>query len=336
MIKSEGYFVEVGKIYKGINEIENVGNDEVLVKIEVCGLCRTDLHILDGEIPFTKYPIIPGHQIIGRVLQKGENVENIDVGNRVGIYWLYSSCQNCEYCRRGKENLCDKAEFTGCTVHGGFQELIVAKKDYFVKIPDFYDNYEAAPLMCAGIIGYRAFYFVKDFDSIGIYGFGSAGHIIAQVALSLGKEVLAFIKREDKDTANLAYNLGCKVYYSDEVIEEKHWGSIIFAPVGELVKFALQNTKKGGIVVCGGIHMSDIPPLKYEWLWNERILMSVANVTRKDAIDFWDLISQIYRDKKNKIKLDLDIFKIDEFEKVIEKYRKGQTKKSVVFEMKIV
>ncbi|MCS7243500.1 MAG: alcohol dehydrogenase catalytic domain-containing protein [Candidatus Calescibacterium sp.] len=332
MYKSQGYFVNKGKIYLDINEIQELYDNEVLLDIMFCGLCRTDLHIIDEEIPFTKYPIIPGHQIIGKVVKKGKNA-NTKIGDKLGIYWLYSSCGKCYYCSVGKENLCDNANFTGCTVHGGFQQYIKISQDYTVSIPSFYEDYEIAPLLCAGIIGYRALSFVENCETIGIYGFGSAGHIIAQIAIWQGKKVMAFIKRNDIKTAKLAENLGCNVYYSDEIIEFKHQGSIIFAPAGELLKTALINTTKGGIIVCAGIHMSEIPPLKYQWIWNEKIIRSVANVTREDAKKLFQLINDFYEKNGKKIKIDIDLYPIEKIEEVIEKYRKSKTSKSVVFQI---
>ncbi|MCX7972111.1 MAG: alcohol dehydrogenase catalytic domain-containing protein [bacterium] len=333
MIESNGYFVNNSQIYKDTNLIENPKDKEILVEILFCGLCRTDLHVIDQEIPFTKYPIIPGHQIVGKIIQKGQNSTS-QIGKKVGIYWLYSTCQKCQYCNQGRENLCDKANFTGCTVHGGFQQYIKINEEYVVDIPDFYEDHEIAPLLCAGIIGYRSLSLIEECETIGIYGFGSAGHIISQIAIWQGKKILAFIKKGDTKTAQLAENLGCKVYYSNQIINHKHQGSIIFAPSGKLLKIALLNTTKGGTVVCGGIHMSDIPPLKYQWIWNEKTIKSVANVTRQDANNFFQIIQKIYQKDRKKIKIDTDVYPIENITQVIQEYRKGKTGKSVVFKLK--
>ncbi len=327
-----GYYINNPKsdLTKKEKIIENLKEDEVLIKINCCAFCRTDLHVIDGEID-AKYPVIPGHQIVGYVVNKGNNVDNFNLGDRVGVYWLYSSCLECKFCKKGLENLCDNALFTGFNIDGGYADYIVAKKDYIVNLNDFkdYSDYELAPMLCGGIIGYRAFSFIKDKETIGIYGLGSSGHIITQVAMNLNKKVVVFVKPYDEKAKEVAISLGVKhIYYSDEIIKDKLEGIIIFAPVGELVKYSLMNLEKGGSIICAGIHMSDIPSFEYKYLWGERNIKSVANVTKNDAKEFFDIISNI-----PKINLHYDVFSLNDVNKVIKDIRKSILKPSVVFKI---
>jgi propanol-preferring alcohol dehydrogenase len=327
-----GYYVTKPKsdLIKKQKEIAELKEDEILIKVEYCAFCRTDLHVIDGEID-AKYPIIPGHQIVGYVVDKGFKVDNININDKVGVYWLYSSCLECKFCKKGLENLCDNALFTGFNVDGGYADYIVAKKDYIINLSNLknYNDYELAPMLCGGIIGYRAFRFIQDKESIGIYGLGSSGHIISQIVKNLNKRLTVFIKRNDKKSQELALSLGInEIYYSDEIIKNKLEGIIIFAPVGELVKYALMNLEKGGSVICAGIHMSDIPSFEYKYLWEERNIKSVANVTRNDAFNFFDIISKI-----PKINIHYEIFDLTQVNKVIKYIRESKLKPSVIFKI---
>jgi len=327
-----GYYINKPKdqLIKKQKEIPYLKEDEVLIKIEYCAFCRTDLHVIDGEID-AKYPIIPGHQIVGYIIKKGPKVNNFNINDKVGVYWLYSTCSECKFCKKGLENLCDNALFTGFNVDGGYSDYIIAKKDYIINLNDLknYSDYELAPMLCGGIIGYRAFSFIQDKDIIGIYGLGSSGHIISQIAINLNKKLIAFIKRDDKKSKELAINLGInEIYYSDEIIKTKLEAAIIFAPVGDLVKYALMNLEKGGNIICAGIHMSDIPSFEYKYLWEERSIKSVANVTRNDAINFFKIISKI-----PKINIHYQIFNLNQVNKVINDIRESKLKPSVVFKI---
>jgi alcohol dehydrogenase, propanol-preferring len=260
-------------------------SDQVLIKVHACGVCRTDLHIVDGELQNAKLPIIPGHEIVGSVVQIGENVASFTVGDRVGVPWLGYTCKECFYCRTDRENLCDYPKFTGYTLDGGYAEYAVADKNYCFPIPDGYSNIAAAPLLCAGLIGYRSYRMIGgNAECLGIYGFGGAAHIVAQIAAYEGKKVFAFVRPGDNNARNFALALGAIwAGDSDSMPPELLDAALIFAPVGSLVPAALRAIVKGGIVVCGGIHMSDIPSFPYSILWEERIVRSVANLTRRDG-----------------------------------------------------
>jgi propanol-preferring alcohol dehydrogenase len=263
------------------------GPGQVLVKVHACGVCRTDLHIVDGELAEPKLPLVPGHEIVGTVEACGRDVERHRVGDRVGVPWLGASCGACEFCRRGEENLCDRARFTGYHLDGGYAEYALADARFCFPLPEGYDDASAAPLLCAGLIGYRSLRFAGDARRLGIYGFGAAAHIVAQVAVAEGREVYAFTRAGDAPAQALARKVGaCWAGASNEAAPAPLDGAIIFAPVGALVPAALQAVRKGGTVVCGGIHMSDIPAFPYRLLWGERTLRSVANLTRKDAEEF--------------------------------------------------
>lgn len=267
--------------------------DEVLIKVHVCAICRTDLHIMDGELPHPKLPLILGHQIVGIVETIGKNVNGFKVGDRVGVPWLGFSCQKCAYCLTDKENLCDNPEFTGYTKNGGFAEYATADYRYIFHLPKEYSDKEIAPLLCGGLIGYRALTMTEPAKKIGFYGFGSSAHILAQVAKHQGKEVYAFTRKGDKKKQEFAKSLGA-VFASDSETKSPQLldAAIIFAPVGDLIPKALASVKKGGVVVSAEIHMSDIPSFPYKLLWEERVIRSVANLTRKDGIEFLSLISQ--------------------------------------------
>jgi propanol-preferring alcohol dehydrogenase len=260
---------------------------QVLIAVKACAVCRTDLHIVDGELASPKLPLVPGHEIVGTVIEKGSEVDRFQIGDRVGVPWLGWTCGACQYCTSGRENLCDRARFTGYQIDGGYAELTLAGQRYCFAIPDIFGDVAAAPLLCAGLIGYRSFRFAGEGERIGIYGFGAAAHIVAQVARFEGRQVFAFTRPGDQKAQDFARRLGAVwAGGSDEAPPEPVDAALIFAPVGALVPAALKATKKGGTVVCGGIHMSDIPQMPYALLWEERVVRSVANLTRHDAEEF--------------------------------------------------
>jgi propanol-preferring alcohol dehydrogenase len=263
------------------------GAEQVLLQIRACAVCRTDLHVVDGELPEPKRPLIPGHEIVGTVLARGAAVSSLAVGDRVGVPWLGWTCGRCDDCLDGRENLCQRALFTGYTLDGGFAEQVVADARYCFKLPAAYSDVEAAPLLCAGLIGYRALRFVGGSARIGIYGFGAAAHIITQVARHEGREIFAFTRPGDGPAQRFARDLGAVwAGGSDRAPPAPLDAAILFAPIGALVPAALSAVRRGGIVVCAGIHMSDIPSFPYHLLWGERVLRSVANLTRSDGEEF--------------------------------------------------
>lgn len=268
--------------------IPAVPPDEVLVRVLACGVCRTDLHVVDGELPRVRIPIIPGHEIVGTVEQVGDGVKDFAPGMLVGIPWLGGTCGECMYCRDGRENLCDYPEFTGYTRPGGFASHVVARAAYCIRLRDDMEAVASAPLLCAGLIGWRCLKGAGNAQRIGLYGFGAAAHIITQVAVRQEREVFAFTRPGDEIAQSFALSLGCAwAGGSDASPPRQLDAAIIFAPVGALVPAALEAVRKGGRVVCGGIHMSDIPAFPYRLLWEEREIVSVANLTRKDARDFF-------------------------------------------------
>lgn len=263
------------------------GPGEVRIKVSACGVCRTDLHVVDGELPDISYPIIPGHEVVGRIDALGVGVNELELGMRVGVPWLGFTCGECFYCRTGKENLCDRPEFTGYTRDGGFASHIVADARYCFPLGEHGEDAALSPLLCAGLIGWRSLVMAGDGKTLGIYGFGAAGHIVAQVARAEGRHVYAFTRGGDKEAQQLALSLGADWAGSSEDTPPTELdAAIIYAPVGALVPLALRSVRKGGRVVCAGIHMTDIPSLPYHILWGERQIVSVANLTRKDGIDF--------------------------------------------------
>lgn len=268
--------------------------DQLLVRVAACAVCRTDLHIVDGELPNPKLPIIPGHEIVGRVVSCGTNVPNFSIGERVGIPWLGWTCGHCRYCRNGHENLCEDAKFTGYQIDGGYAEYAVADARYCFRIPEIYSDVEAAPLLCAGLIGYRALKMAGSADRVGIYGFGAAAHIVAQILRYQGRKLFAFTRPGDVTAQDFADKMGAAwVGGSDRMPPEELDAAIIFAPDGTLVPAALRAIRPGGIVICGGIHMSDIPAFPYSILWREKQLVSVANLTRQDAEEFLALAPKV-------------------------------------------
>jgi len=260
---------------------------ELLLRVRACGVCRTDLHIVDGELEGGRLPIVPGHEIVGTVSRRGKGAERFAEGERVGVPWLGGTCGECDHCRAGRENLCDRARFTGFHRDGGYAEYALADERFCFALPASFDDAEAAPLLCAGLIGYRALAMAGDARRVGIYGFGAAAHIVAQVAAFQGRELYAFTRLGDSAAQGFARKLGCRwAGDSTQTPPEPLDAALLFAPVGALVPLALAATRKGGVVVCAGIHMSDIPSFSYSLLWGERTLRSVANLTRRDGEEF--------------------------------------------------
>jgi propanol-preferring alcohol dehydrogenase len=267
---------------------------ELRLDVRACAVCRTDLHIVDGDLGDPKLPLVLGHQIVGRVNAVGEGASRFSVGDRVGVPWLGWTDGTCRFCRSGRENLCDLARFTGYQIDGGFAEQTVADERYCFSIPDSYSDVEAAPLLCAGLIGYRSLVLAGDAERLGLYGFGASAHIVVQVARWQGRRVFAFTRPDDEDGQRFALSLGAEwAGSSTEAPPEELDAAIIFAAVGELVPLALAAVAKGGVVVCAGIHMSDIPSFPYELLWGERTLRSVTNLTRHDGVEFMHLVPQV-------------------------------------------
>jgi len=296
------------------------GPQQVLIKVNACGVCRTDLHIVDGELPNPKLPLIPGHEIVGTVIKTGDQVEKFSVGNRVGVPWLGYTCMECRYCKREQENLCDSALFTGYTIDGGYAEYTIADQRYCFHIPNVYGDAEAAPLLCAGLIGYRSYRMIGQYaERIGIYGFGAAAHIITQVAVYQGKQIYAFTRPGDTDAQEFARRLGAAwAGDSTDLPPEELDAAIIFAPVGSLLPAALRATAKGGAVVCGGIHMSDIPSFPYRILWEERVVRSVANLTRRDGEELLAIAPKI------PVKTEAQVFPLEHANKALNLLRQGK------------
>lgn len=294
------------------------GRGQLLLKVSACGVCRTDLHLVDGELPDIRTPIVPGHEIVGRVVAVGEGAEAA-IGDRLGVPWLGYSCGECAYCRRGEENLCDEARFTGYQLDGGYADHVLVDQRYAFPIDPFYDDAEAAPLLCAGLIGYRSLVMCGDAEHLGIYGFGAAAHIVAQVAAWQGRSVYAFTRPGDEAAQQFAASLGAVwAGGSDTRPPEVLDAAIIFAPVGALVPAALAAVRKGGTVVCGGIHMSDIPCFPYALLWEERVLRSVANLTRRDAVEFLALAPKV------PVRTQIERFPLEEANAALDCLRHGQ------------
>ncbi|HEX4000458.1 MAG TPA: zinc-dependent alcohol dehydrogenase family protein [Pirellulales bacterium] len=267
---------------------------KLLIRVRACGVCRTDLHVVDGELTQPKFPLVPGHEVVGIVEAIGDGVQGFSVGARVGVPWLGWTCGQCPYCRAGKENLCDNARFTGYQLDGGYADYVLSDARYCFPIPERFSDVEAAPLLCAGLIGYRSLRLAGDGRKLGFYGFGAAGHIVAQVAAFQKREVYAFVRPGDRAGENFARQLGAVwAGPSDQLPPVELDAAIIFAPVGPLVPTALRAVRKGGIVVCAGIHMSDIPSFPYEILWGERMVRSVANLTRQDGVEFMKIAGEI-------------------------------------------
>ncbi|MCW5699825.1 MAG: zinc-dependent alcohol dehydrogenase family protein [Rhodospirillales bacterium] len=274
--------------------VPRAGPGQVLVRVAACAVCRTDLHVVDGELTDPKLPIIPGHEIVGRIVERGDGVDGVAEGQRIGIPWLGWTCGACRYCTSGQENLCPEARFTGYQIDGGYAQYVVADARYCLPVHGDYTDAEAAPLLCAGLIGYRSLVMAGDAERLGIYGFGAAAHIVAQVARYQGRRLFAFTRSGDTAAQAFARRLGAEwAGYSDEQPPEELDAAIIFAPVGALVPAALRVLRPGGTVVCGGIHMSDIPAFPYDILWREKKVVSVANLTRRDGEEFLELAPKV-------------------------------------------
>jgi len=295
------------------------GPNQILIRVKACGVCRTDLHVVDGELPNPKVPLIPGHEIIGVVAGKGVGVGRFAIGDRVGVPWLGFTCGTCRYCQAQRENLCDRARFTGYQIDGGYAEFTVADERYCFAIPTGYTDVEAAPLLCAGLIGYRSLVLAGQGPRLGLYGFGAAAHIIAQVAKYQGRRVYAFTRPGDLVGQQFARDLGATwAGDSDTRPPEELDAAIIFAPVGQLVPTALQAVAKGGMVVCAGIHMSAIPSLPYHLLWGERMVRSVANLTRRDGEEFLALAPKI------PVRTRVQTFKLRDANEALKSLREGR------------
>jgi alcohol dehydrogenase, propanol-preferring len=302
-----------------------LGGGQLLVRVSTCAVCRTDLHVIDGELPDPKLPLILGHQIVGRVEQIGEESSKFAIGDRVGIPWLGWTDGDCAFCRSHRENLCDNARFTGYTIDGGYAEFTVADERFCFHLPDHYDDVQVAPLLCAGLIGYRSYRKTGDARRLGIYGFGNAAHLIAQIALYEGRELFVFTRPGDEATQRAAKELGAVwAGGSNEMPAEKLNAAIIFASVGPLVPAALHALAKGGIVVCGGIHMTDIPSFPYIDLWEERVITSVANLTRHDGEEFFEIAPRI------PVRTHTETFPLEQADIALDRFRAGNLSATAV------
>jgi propanol-preferring alcohol dehydrogenase len=301
------------------------GAEDLLLRVRACGVCRTDLHIVDGELQAPKLPLIPGHQIVGEVLAVGEAVQGFSIGDRVGVPWLGWTCNVCRYCTSGRENLCERARFTGYHVDGGFAEYAAANYRFCFPIPSGFPDDQAAPLLCAGLIGYRSLRLAGEAEAIGFYGFGAAAHILVQVARYRRQRVFAFTRAEDEEGQRFALELGAVwAAASTAAPPEPLDAAIIFAPAGALVPLALRAVRPGGVVVCAGIHMSDLPSMPYELLWGERVLRSVANLTRADGEEFLQLAPRI------PIVTSVTSFALTEANEAVDALRRGELKGATV------
>jgi len=292
------------------------GAGQVLLRVRACGVCRTDLHVVDGELAEPKLPLVPGHQIVG---------EDVATGERLGVPWLGWTCGECRYCTTGRENLCDRARFTGYQLDGGYAEYAVADHRYCFPIPEGYADEQAAPLLCAGLIGYRSLRLAGDGERVGLYGFGSSAHIVCQVARHQGRRVFAFTRRGDAEAQSFARELGAE-WAGDALREppEELDAAIVFAPVGELVPAALRAVAKGGTVVCAGIHMSDIPSFPYELLWGERVVRSAANLTRRDGEEFLGLAPQV------PVRTEVETYPLERANEALDRLRAGRVRGAAV------
>jgi propanol-preferring alcohol dehydrogenase len=299
--------------------------EQILIQVHACGVCRTDLHVVDGELTDTKLPVVPGHEIVGTVMDKGARVDRFAPGDRVGVPWLGYTCGACRFCRSGRENLCAQARFTGYQIDGGYAEYTLADQRYAFPLPDTYSDTEAAPLLCAGLIGYRSLMMAGDAHRLGLYGFGAAAHIIIQVARYQGRQIYAFTRPGDRAGQEFACELGA-VWAGDSstLPPEELDAAILFAPVGALVPAALQAVGRGGTVVCAGIHMSDIPSFSYNLLWGERTIRSVANLTRRDGEEFLTLAPKV------PVRTEVQTFSLIEAKEALTCLRSGRIKGAAV------
>ena len=306
-------------------DIPQPGKGQVLVQVLACAVCRTDLHLIDGELPDPKLPVIPGHEIVGRILTVGEGVETLQPNDRIGIAWLGYTCGICDYCVSSRENLCGSALFTGYQIDGGYATHAVADARYCFPLPETYDDVEVAPLLCAGLIGHRSLQATADARKLGIYGFGAAAHIVTQIALHEGRSVYAFTRPGDEIAQEFARSLGCVwADGSNMPPPELLDAAIIFAPIGALIPAALKAVRKGGRVILGGIHMSDIPVMPYRLLWGERTIKSIANLTRQDAHEFLHMASQV------NIKTSVNVMPMSAANEALERLRNGDVSGAIV------
>ena len=327
VLKSIGTRLELQEL-----DVPDCGSDEILIKVHACAVCRTDLHIVDGELTKPKLPLIPGHEIVGEIIAKGRQVdEKFSAGDRVGVPWLGYTCGRCSYCTSGQENLCDQARFTGYQINGGYAEYTVANQAFVFPIQGEMESVKISPLLCAGLIGYRSLRMTGDARRIGIYGFGAAAHIITQVARYEGREIYAFTRQGDREARDFADQLGAVwTGYAEDTPPVLLDAAIIYAPAGELVPAALKVLRKGGVVVCAGIHMSDIPAFPYSILWGERQVRSVANLTRRDGEEFLALAPKV------PIHTETEVFPLGEANEALDKLRRGDLHGAAVLDMKRV
>ena len=311
-------------------ETPRCGSGQVLVRVTACGVCRTDLHILDGDLREPDLPLVLGHEIVGTVVELGPDVDSLKVGQRIGIPWLGWTCGECSYCQGGQENLCDRARFTGYQIDGGYAEYTLADSRYCFPIPDGFSDVEAAPLLCAGLIGYRSLRMAGEAQRIGLYGFGAAAHIIAQVARHQGREVYAFTRPGDQEGQAFASSLGAVwAGDSDASPPAELDAAILFAPVGALLPLSLRAVRKGGIVVCAGIHMSEIPAFSYDLLWGERVVRSVANLTRQDGEEFLEVAPQV------PVKSKTEVLPLGRANEALRRLRSGEIEGAAVLDTRL-
>ncbi len=316
------------QLERATRDPEQPGPGQVLLRVAACGVCRTDLHVVDGELPWPGHPVVPGHEIVGRVVETGPGVEQFRSGERIGVPWLGWTCGRCDYCATGRENLCDQAKFTGYDLDGGYADYALADGRYCFPIPDGYSDAEAAPLLCAGLIGHRALVMAGEARRLGIYGFGAAAHIVAQVARFQGRQLFAFARPGDFEARKFALALGASwAGDSTEMPPERLDAAILFAPVGALVPAALRAVAKGGTVVCAGIHMSDIPSFPYEILWGERRIVSVANLTRRDGTEFLELAPRV------PVRTTVETFTLEQANEALARLREGRISGAAVLLM---
>lgn len=310
-------------------EVPKPSSGQVLIRVNACGVCHTDLHIVDQELTEPKLPLIPGHEIVGTVVEVGDDITEFHKGDRVGVPWLGYTCGKCKFCRRGQENLCDNARFTGYTLNGGYAEYTVANEQYCFHIPEIYENIEAAPLLCAGLIGYRTYRMTGEHvQNLGIYGFGAAAHIIAQIAVHQDKNIYAFTRPGDTEAQEFAKKLGAVwADGSDTEPPVPLDAAMIFAPVGSLIPAALKATVKGGTVISGGIHMSDIPSFAYKHLWEERVIRSVANLTRQDGEEFFRIAPEV------PVKTEVHPMPLEQANDALNQLRNGEVEGAIVLTM---
>ena len=310
-------------------DVPDCGPDEILIKVHACAVCRTDLHIVDGELTEPKLPLIPGHEIVGEIIATGGRVdEKYSAGDRVGVPWLGYTCGHCGYCTSGQENLCDQARFTGYQINGGYAEYTVANQAFVFPIQGEMESVKISPLLCAGLIGYRSLRMAGDARRVGIYGFGAAAHIVTQVALYEGREIYAFTRQGDRQARDFAEQLGAVwTGYAEDTPPVLLDAAIIYAPAGELVPAALKVLRKGGIVVCAGIHMSDIPAFPYSILWGERQVRSVANLTRRDGEEFLALAPKV------PIRTETEVFPLAQANEALDTLRRGDLRGAAVLDM---